>query len=89
MLEEMMGSSSAINEVSDAVRAMSDRVDAIPFCGRKRKSSNVLPIQVVSTFYSPIAKISVLKWCCLGTESIVSTAIVSKLAPAHHTNKFS
>ena len=34
--------------LEDVAKEICDLVDAIPFCGRNRKSSNVLPIQVGS-----------------------------------------
>ena len=37
-------------DVSDEVSGICARVDAIPFCGRNKKSSNVFPIHADSSF---------------------------------------
>jgi len=48
MLDETMGNSSERLDVNGEVKGIWDLVGAIPFCGRNRKSSNVLPIQAGS-----------------------------------------
>ena len=81
-----MGNSREIFDVSDALNEISDLLEVMPFCGRKRKSSNVLPIQADPNIDSFIV-LYVTPYCSLLIEALLLITIVSGLS--QYSNIFS